>query len=358
MNFRDISNLRLINQQIADSEFNRIKDLAGWMGALQAQDYNGVKWAIGLRVPGTNDAMIEEAIERADIIRTHLLRPTWHFVSSDDIYWVLELSAPQIRSVCKSRDRDLGITGSIIQKSFQLLEKILSGGKRLTRAELREEFKRENIETDDNRLYHFLMHAEINGLIFSRYSGTNRQTYSLLSETVPKTKTFTRDEALANLASRYFRSHGPATVQDFSWWSGLSLTESKRALEINLPDFMSETTENQTFWFSSALTVHKQKEDTLFLLPAFDEFIISYRNRIPSIRTEHQNKAFSSNGIFRPMIVAGGQVIGTWKQTLKKDKVLLETAFFQSTDDGIPDMILNAAKPLSVFFNKQIELIR
>ncbi len=356
MNFTDISNFRLINQQIADSKFNKIKDIVGWMGALQAQDYTMVKWAIGSRLPGTCDAEIETAVKKADIIRTHILRPTWHFVSADDIYWMLELSSPQINSVTKTRDKDLGITESILKKSNLLFEKLLSGGKELTRKEIVEEFKRANIETENNRFYHLQMHAEIDGILFSRNSSYNNQTFSLLREIVPQTKTYTRDEALAKLATRYFTSHGPATVHDFSWWSGLSIGQSKRALDSISSDFISEEIENQTYWFSHSYAP-THKKDTLFFLPAFDEFIISYKNRTASIPIEYQNKVFSSNGLFRPVIVVNGQVVGIWKRTIKKDTVFLETEFFQPKNNLILKKINNAAKPFGDFLHKQIEMI-
>ena len=188
MNSRDISNFRLINQQIAESKFSKIKDVVGWMGAMQAQDYEMAKLAIGLRLPGTCNTTIENAIEEADIIRTHLLRPTWHFVSSDDIYWMLELSAPQIKSVTKSRDKELGITETVFSKSNLLLEKILSGGRRLIRSEIVEEFKRENIATDENRFYHLLMRAEIDGIIFSRNSGRINKRILFSEKSFPNEK--------------------------------------------------------------------------------------------------------------------------------------------------------------------------
>jgi hypothetical protein len=354
MTLKDISHSRLIHQQIVNPKFTNIKNIVGWMGAIQAQDYNMAKWAIGSRLPYTVDSLIETSIEKAEIIRTHILRPTWHLVSSDDIYWMLMLSAPQIKSATKSRDKNLGITESIYEKSNMLFEKILDGGKQLTRAEIVKEFTRAHLDTESNRLNHFLMRAEIEGIIFSRNSGSNKQTYSLLRENVPHTKTVTRDEALANLAHRYFSSHGPATIQDFSWWSGLSVTESKRALEMVKQGLISETIENQVFWFSSSFSFPEYKKDTLFLLPAFDEFIISYRNRTASIPLEYQNKAFSSNGIFRPVIVANGQVIGIWKRTIKKDEVFLETEWFQSKDIKFKDKILETAKPYGNFLNKKV----
>jgi len=358
MKFDDISRVRLVNQQLSDPKYSSVKDLVGWMGALQAQDYDMAKLAIGLRLLNPCQTKIDASIEQAEIIRTHVLRPTWHFVSSDDIYWMLKLSAPQIKSAAKSRDRDLGITDSIFSKSNALLEKILSGGKQLTRPEIIEEFKKADIDTGNGRLYHLFMRAEIEGIIFSRDSKGNRQTYSLLREVVPETKTYTRDEALANLANRYFNSHGPATVQDFAWWSGLSVTESKKALEMNLSDLNSETIENQAYWFSPIVTTPKKARGKMVLLPAFDEFVISYKDRKASASEDYQRHAISSNGIFRPVIVVNGQVIGIWKRTMKKDKMLIHPIYFQSTDDGTKRMILSAVKSFEVFFQKHVEIVQ
>lgn len=326
------------------------------MGALQAQDFNMAKWAIGCRLPHATVAMVDAAVEKAEIIRTHVLRPTWHFVSADDIYWMLELSAPQIKTVGKSRDNALGITESQFQKSNHLLEKALNGGKQLTRAQLTEHFNNGGIELWDNRLYHFLMRAEIEGIIFSKYSGTNKQTYSLLREAHPNTQTFTRDEALAELAKRYFASHGPATVHDFAWWSGLSLTDCRKGLAFVAPHFVTETIDGQTYYLSSAPAKPKQNDNPIHLLPAFDEYLISYKNRTAAIELGHQSKAFSNNGIFKPIIVENGKVVGIWKQTIKKERLLLETDFFQSPNANVGHWMVNAAKPLGAFLNKEVEV--
>ena len=355
MNLMDISNIRLINQQIVNSKFTNIKDVVGWMGAIQAQDYSMAKWAIGARLPNINESQIEEAIKKVDIIRTHILRPTWHFVSSDDIYWMLELAAPQIMAATKSRDNSLGINESAFQKSNAIFEKVLSGGKQLLREELATELKRLDIATGDNRLYHFLIRAEIDGIIFSRNTG-NKQTFSLLHEIIPKAKSYTRDEALVKLAKKYFKSHGPATIHDFSWWSGLSIGESRKALEMSLPDFISEKIENQTFWFSPSVSSPKSEKDLMFLLPAFDEFLVSYKNRTASISLEYQHKAFTSNGTFRPTIVFNGQVVGIWSRAIKKDKVLLEIELSQRNNEIVKDMILTAATPFGNFSHKQAEV--
>lgn len=357
MNLNDIAYLRLINQQITSPEFDKIKDVVAWMGAMQAQDYNMAKLAIGMRLPETDNDAVESAIAAAEIIRTHILRPTWHFVAAEDIYWMLELSAPQIRSATKSRDAGLGITENISQKSNSLLIKLLSGGKQMLREELLMEYKNANLATDENRFYHYLMRAEIDGLIFSRNSGANKQTYSLLHEYVPHKQAYTRDEALSLLARKYFSSHGPATVYDFSWWSGLSVTESKKALEMNRPDLISEVIDNQNYWFISSRTIPVKKKKNICFLPAFDEFIISYKDRTATIPLQFQANAFTSNGIFNPVIVVNGEVVGTWKQKLKKDKLVITTNFFRQKKDLDECDLQQAAVSVGKFLHKDIEVI-
>jgi hypothetical protein len=329
INFSDISTLRLLNQQIASQSIETEKELVAWMGAMQAQDYNQAKWAIGLRLPKLTGEQIESAFNRGEIIRTHLMRPTWHFVSSDDIYWMLELTAKQIKSSMKSRNRDLELTESVFKKSHDILMKSLEGNRTLTRDELSDQLNRAGINTYEQRMPHILMEAEIDGIICSGGIKGNKQTYALLSERVPVKRTLTKDEALAKLANSYFTSHGPASLPDFIWWSGLLVSEARKALEMNKSYLISTTIENEVYWFTEPVSVTLPLPDSVYLLPAFDEYLISYKNRSAVITEDHHKKAISNNGIFWPVIVVNGQISGTWKRTLKKDKVLVELDHFR-----------------------------
>ncbi|MDP4208282.1 MAG: winged helix DNA-binding domain-containing protein [Bacteroidota bacterium] len=358
MNLSNISNLRLINQQIAESKFKTAKDVVGWMGAMQAQDYAMSKWAIGIRLPNSTDTIIESAIDNGEIIRTHLLRPTWHFVSSDDIYWMLDLTAPQIKTITKSRNKDLGLTETVFKQSNSIIEKVLRDGNHLTREELVAEFVKAGIPVDNNRASHLLLRAEIEGLLCSGKTKANKQTYALLPERVVKTRNLTRDEALAELARKYFISHCPATLQDFVWWSGLSVSKAKQAMETIKSGFISETINDKTYWFTNSFSISGSDKDKIHLLPAYDEFIISYRDRTPSLPFEFHKKAVSNNGLFWPTIVINGQVTGIWKRTIKKDKVLLETNFFDPQNNAAKNGILKAFSPFGMFINKEIEIIQ
>ncbi|MBI5964381.1 MAG: AlkZ family DNA glycosylase [Chloroflexi bacterium] len=356
MKLTDVATSRLITQQILGTKFTTIKDLVGWMGAMQAQDYPMSKWAVGVRLPGLTERKIEAAIDNAEIIRTHLLRPTWHVVSADDIYWMLELTAPQIKASMKSRHKDLGLSESILTKSNTIIEKTLSGGKSLTRDELMGEIQKAKIPTDENRLSHLLMWAELSGIVGSGTSKAGKQTYALLEERVPKPKAMKKEEALGKLAKRYFTSHGPATLQDFVWWSGLSVGDAKSALEMAKPGLVSETIDSQIYWFDNSFSMTRREKDSVYLLPAYDEIIISYRDRSASLFFEHNNLTISNNGIFRPVIVVNGQVIGLWKRTIKKEKVIVETEFFERPNQITKQLIENAAMQFGNFLEKETEI--
>ncbi len=356
MNPTDISPLRLRNQQIASTNFKTVKELVGWMGAMQAQDYNQAKWAIGARLPHLTEEQIESAFNQGEIIRTHLMRPTWHFVSSNDIYWLLELTAKQIKSTTKSRHRDLGLTENDLKKSKEVFVESLEGNRSLTREELSDQLNRAGINTFEQRLPHILMDAEIDGIICSGAISGKKQTYALLAERVPEKQTFTKDEALALLAKKYFTSHGPATLADFVWWSGLPVTDARKAIEMNKTTLISETIGNDTYWLSDSINIPTTSPESVYLLPAFDEYLISYKNRSAAITIDHHTKAISNNGIFRPVIVVNGQISGLWKRTIKKDTVLIELDHFRPHNPTEKQLIEKAAELFGRFSGKQMNL--
>jgi hypothetical protein len=353
----DIANIRLISQQIVSTNFKSPKDIVKWMGAMQAQDYGMVKWAIGLRFPKATVKMIEAAIDSGEIIRTHLLRPTWHFVPADDIYWMLSLTAPRIKASMKSRNQQLELTEKNFSESNNIIEKALSSRGHLTRKELVSELNRSKIATDDNRASHILLNAELDRIICSGRMMGKQTTYALLSERVTEPKLFNKEEALHKLAKKYFDSHCPATLPDFVWWSGLSVSDAKHALEMIKDHFISEKINLQEYWFPRSFSFPKNYKQSLFLLPAFDEFLISYKDRSAAIMLKHQAKAFSKNGIFWPTIVINGQVRGIWKREIKKDKMIVEANFFESPDEITKALSEKAAKELGHFLNHEIQMV-
>jgi len=353
-----ISNVRLINQRIAVSEFKTAKEIVSWMGAMQAQDYPMSKWAIGLRLPEISDEKIVSSINKGDILRLHVLRPTWHFISSDDVYWMLQLSAPKIKASLKSRHKELGLTESLITKTTDIIEKTLSNGKSLTRDELADEFHKAGIRTDANRLSHILFHAEMDGIVCSGPVKNNKLTYAMLSERVPHKKELSRDEALAELAKRYFTSRCPATLEDFIWWSNLPVKDGQKALDLVKSDFSPEKIGGKNYWLSDSFSGEVSEATSLHLLPAYDEFLISYKDRSNSLALIHNKRTVSDNGIFYPTIVIDGQVGGLWKRTTQKTRVIIEISLFKNPSVHIRKQIEIKASLFGKFLQKETEVIQ
>jgi hypothetical protein len=342
---------RLVNQHIAGTRFETARELVAFMGAVQAQDYAMAKWALGARLPGSTDDLIDEAIDKGEIIRTHVMRPTWHFVPAEDVYWMLDLTARHIRATTSSRERQLGLTADMFTKSNVVIEKALRDGRHLTREELSALLGEAKLPTDDYRNMHLIDRAELDGIICSGANRGKKRTYALLSERVPKKKVLDREEALGTLAQRYFSSHGPATVHDFAWWSGLPVTEARRALELTGSTFVSETVEGKTFWLSNSS--RPRKRNSIYVLPAFDEYIVAYQDKSSVLALVNDKRAISDGGVFRPIIVVNGQVTGIWKRAIEKDKVVVETEYFDAPDEATDALIKKAFLPFARFVGKK-----
>lgn len=352
-----IARQRLLNQQITQANFKTASEMVGWLGAVQAQDYAMAKWAIGVRLPSITDDIIEKAINDAAIIRTHILRPTWHFVSAEDIYWMLALSAPQIRPLLGSMNRNLDLDNDLFSKSNNIIIKALESGTHLTREELMKELETAGIKTDSLRSAHIMFAAELEGLVCNGCRRGKQFTYALLEERVPQKRQFTREEAIAALANRYFTSHGPATVHDFSWWSGFSVTDARKGLEAIAPTLVNETLEGKVYWFAPNHFTTKPDQDTIYFLPAFDEFMVSYKDRTASLSSDYNKNAITGNGIFKPIIVVNGRVTGIWKRSFKKDTVWIEPSFFDPADTLTKDELAAATKSFGQFLEMEVKIV-
>lgn len=323
-------------------------------GAMQAQDYAMAKWGIGVRLPGIIDTDVEKALDTAEILRTHILRPTWHFVAAEDIHWMLSLTAKNVRRLMGTNDRKLGLDEVIFTKSLKLIENALRDGNHLTRPELMEILERGGISTSENRSTHIMMAAELEGLVASGMRKGKEHSYALLDERVKKPRKLTRDEAVAQLAETYFTSHGPATVKDYMWWSGLSAADAKAGLGANEKKLEKVQIDGKEYWFSEEIKDSHKK--SVCLLPAFDEFLIGYTDRSAVIDPKFHQHAFTFNGIFKPILVLDGQVCGTWKRTIKKDTVKIEIGFFSKVATSRRPEIRFEAERFGRFLKKSLEL--
>jgi hypothetical protein len=355
MTITDLAHHRLLNQQVAEKKCTSIKELVGCLGAIQAQDYHMAKWAIGVRLNKSTDALVEQAIDNVEIIRTHVLRPTWHFVAATDIRWMLDLTAPHVRTILNSNGNRLGLTEKVYGKSHDIIIKQLIGGKQLTREELMAELKRNKIATNDLRALHIMMRAELDGIVCNGSRRGKQFTYALIDERVPKAKKMDRGEALAKLAGIYFKSHGPATVYDFAWWSGLKMVDAKLAVESIKTNFDSRIINDKTYFFKDS-RIKKKKTEGIHFLPAFDEYIISYKDRTTVMEPEMLKSAILKNAIFKPVLVINGKVEGIWSRTVKKDRVEVELNFFRFANKVNKKVLENALESYGHFMGSEIQL--
>jgi len=345
----NIAAIRLVNHQLSETNYITPRQIVAHFGMMQAQDFNSAKWAIGTRLNGCTEKTINEVFDKGEIIRTHVLRPTWHFVTPENIRWMLQLSAKRIMQSMKSRDSELGLTDEIYTKSYRIIEKALEKDDDLTREELTKIMYAAGMKFDSSQMYHVITGAEANGIVCSGALREKKQTYALLEKRVPEAKPLTKEESLAKLARIYFKAHGPAALPDFVWWSGLPVSEARQGLESVQTEFVSETVDGQKYWMPDVgIQSLSTSKSEIYLLPAFDEYLVGYKDRTAAIISENHKRAISTNGVFRPVIIKNGRVIGLWKKALSGKKIITITPF-EPIDNATQQSIDLAAEKFRTF---------
>ena len=310
----DVARRRLANQRLVGPSFRSVVDAVGRLGAVQAQDYAGAKWALAQRVAKATDASIELLLANGSILRTHVLRPTWHLVLPADIRWMLALTAPRVMAAMAFHGRWLEITPKMCARANDAMARALAGGNHLTRADLATALAKVRIDASNGqRVGHLLMQAELDAVICSGARRDKQITYALLDERAPATPALDRDEALAQLAARYFATRGPATVQDFAWWSGLSVKDAKRGAEAAGPQRTLRAT---------------KPTPSVHLLPNYDEFFIAYRDRSAILeRVTDAAPMQRDTALYAHVIEIDGQLVGGWKRIVKGNAVAVATTY-------------------------------
>jgi hypothetical protein len=324
MNQGSIGQHRAMSQQIARPTCTEPGEVVQWMGAVQAQDYLGALWAVGLRTPGATEAAIEQALAKRHIVRTWPMRGTIHCVAPADVRWMLELLTPRAVQRSQRRLQQLGLDAATLTASTKVIVNALEGGRQVTRPALFSLLESAGISVSGQRGYHILTQLAYARLICFGARDGKQPTFVLLDEWVPNAPSLPRDEALTTLALRYFKGHGPATLDDFVWWSGLTIADAKAGLVPVAVQLGHATVDGQTYYFTEHAAATGDSAPVAALLPPFDEFLIGYRNRAASLDPAHTPLVVpGSNGMFNPIVVIGGRVVGTWKRVLKSDRVLL-----------------------------------
>ncbi|HYV09949.1 MAG TPA: winged helix DNA-binding domain-containing protein [Pyrinomonadaceae bacterium] len=312
MNKADLVSQRLHNQRLSAPDFRKAVDVVRWFGAVQAQEFEAAKWALALRMRSATNAAIEDAFNRGTILRTHVMRPTWHFVARDDIRWLLELTAPGVNVRCGSGYRMFELDDAVFKRSHKVLERALKDGKYLSRSELRRNLNDSGVPANVSvRMGHILIRAELDRVICSGPRVGKQLTYALFDERVPAMKTIDRDEALAKLTRLYFRSHGPATLQDFVWWSGLTTADAKRGLEVVGSRLEKETIGEKVYWSNRSGEDPGRSSTTAHLLPVYDEYFVAYKDRESVFELQDGKSTWDSLG---PAIIVNGVAAGTWNK--------------------------------------------
>jgi len=324
MTFVDVVRQRTRTQRLTRSEFSKPEDVVRWLGAMQAQDFSGAKWAIGLRSPGLSESDVDRAFDTGAILRTHALRPTWHFLTPDDIRWVLTLTAPRVHRFNAFVCRKLELDSAVLTRCRRAFERALAGGTNLTRSELQAVLAKGGIRASGIRLAYAVMHAELEQVITSGPRRGKQFTYALLDARAPRARMLKPDEALAALTMRYFQSHGPATARDFSWWSGLTLADVRRGLDIAGSRLEQTSVGGLAYWFAPGSVTRRAVGASAFLLPNYDECLIAYKDR--GSMGAKAGEPLRARDPFPHHLILDGRVIGSWSRTVTSTSAHVQVA--------------------------------
>lgn len=338
---------RLYNQQVLLPKLTNSQEVVSYMAAMQAQEYAMAKWAIALRMPHATENQIEKDFNEGRILRTHILRPTWHFAAPQDIRWLLQLTAPRVSQANAFMYRKYEMGEKQFANIHPVLEKALQGNNYLTRDAIREVLRKAGIDTGDSIMMSIIMmEAELSGLICSGPRQGNQFTYALLEERAPKVNAISRDEALALFCCRYFKSRGPATIKDFTTWSGLTVKEAKEGIAMISKELEKFSIDGAEYYFIDDLPALPKNGQVTFLMPDYDEYGMGYKNR-----SVLNNPKAVQKTMFDRVVILDGMIAGSWKRTIQKDKVLIDIQDFG--DEEVSREMVAAINKFAVFLDKE-----
>jgi len=327
----EIAHRRLRAQHLAGKGLPDPVAVVRHFGAMQAQEYAMAKWSIGQRTRGFDDAAVQGALDEGTIVRTHALRPTWHFLAAEDVAWIQALTGPRVHVINGHYYGRHGLDAKRLARTRSVLVDALRGGNHLTRPELSQALADAGISATGNLLAYVVMDAELEGLIANGAMRGKQHTYALLSERVPEQKAKEPDEALAELTRRYFTAHGPATVKDFAWWSSLTVAKIKHGLGLLDGELESETVDGRTFWFAPGRAVRREKSPAVHLLQGYDEYVVAFTESRPLANLANLDLAIpEGNALIQPIVV-DSQMVGYWRRTVAKSGITAELRLADDT---------------------------
>lgn len=351
----DIAARRLLAQRLAGDAFDSAVDAVRQLGAVQAQDYAGAKWGLAQRTSGATDAELDRLFDEGAILRTHVMRPTWHFVLPEDIRWLLDLTSPRLVAGLAGRYRNLELDQRTIERAIELFGEWLSGGRSATRAELGASLRAAGISPEGQRLPHLLIAAETRGMIVSGPRRGREFTYMLLEDRAPRARPLDREQALAELTRRYFRSHGPAQVQDFAWWSGLTMADVRAGLALAGSALDHRVVEDREYWFDSGAPPAPAPTPAAHLLPNYDEFTVAYRDRA-ALLPRNQPFDLSAFNLLSNLVTVDGRARGEWRRTQAANALRVEVRLLGPLDGPAEAALGGAAERFGRFAGRPADL--
>ena len=344
-------------QHIGTGEVSRPVEVVRRLLALQGQDFPGVKWSVGIRQAGATQGAVEAACDAGEIVRSWPLRGTLHLVAGEDLGWLLALTAPRAIASAAGRRAALGITEADIEKARETALSALAGRRILTRDALLAAFEAAGVSPAGQRAYHLLWYLAQTGTLVLGATDGRQQTFALLDDWVPEPRRLDRDEALAELALRYFRSHGPATAADLARWSGLTLGDVRRGIAICGTELTSLELDGVRYQIAPETLSNAAPAARVHLLPGFDEYLLGYGDRSAALAPEHAEAIVpGSNGMFKPTIVADGEVVGTWKRILRAREIVVEATPFARLPGQVDEGLVEAVQAYGAFIGRPARL--
>lgn len=352
-----LASLRLAAQRIGGSEPSTPGEIVRWMLAMQAQDLPGAKWAVGIRVPGTTEAAVDAACNAGEIARSWPMRGTLHLVPAEDLGWMLQLTATRALASAASRRAVLGIAAADVERAREVAVASLAGGRVLARDAILAAIAAGGVRTDGQRGYHLLWYLAQTTTLVLGATEARQQTFALLDEWVPEPRRLEHDEALGELAFRYFRSHGPATMRDLARWSGLTMRDVRRGLAVCDGQLVELELDGVTYHLAPETLAAAPPAPRVHLLPGFDEYLLGYGDRSAALAPEHGTAVVpGGNGMFLPTIVAEGEVVGTWRRTIKAREIVLDAMPFDPLPGPIREGLVEAARGYGAFLGRPARL--
>ena len=316
---------RLLAQQLASPQFKDPAEVVSWFGAVQAQEYKAMRWAVSMRTRKPSCKAFEKAFNDGRIVRTHLFRTTWQLIAGEDLRWMLAVCRDKALAGLRGwmKQNGIAITRHEEARISGIFAETMAGKGSLFKEDLAQALRERDIQMEEHRFSYHLRLAEYAGLLCSGDLHPTRRTLCLVSEKVPHPLDLSREEALALLARKYFRSHGPATLEDFVWWSGINVGECRQGIASLGDELEVERWKGRDFLSHRDARTRGFRSGSVLLLPAFDEYLIGYKSRDVVLHPDHSHHAHNKTGIFHSIVALDGEIVGNWRPSAEDGGVTL-----------------------------------